>query len=1727
MEATTRKMESVCTPECDRASEISLCLEDEVSLESVLNAEEAEELTQSLKEVVDTEDVKPKLQCLMSNPCFSMVTVQCEDSGIHWETSSSRCSTPWASEASTTSDVFSMESSSAGSLPGKVIFIMDDGKIRRKKVRASSDLSRQSSRLKRNADRQKQASKENMEESFKQALEKAKGHSISQTGKTNTNHSSPGKTEGYMAHSLLGPKCILGSSLTENTESVNSSMPNKMPEQVQLPFSNSNMDRSQLISSLKSGQPEMKEKHFQDTTTPLSTVPSTNGTHTTPDNVELNSFSCSANSNLLNKTCSLDDTVNELSKQSAAISSSPINQAEDRPVEPASLQTVNGVSEQAKIKDIQSDLIQSPNPMQQKSNITSSPLTEEENLQAYEECLQKTLSMMYADESPTSSKSSSIFDVIKLITSPHTEVPETCQAERDPVTESIHTESNVQNVIVNELNEIIAQHPPDVGQSKTETSNIYAEKPNLEKEQTSELLQDTENVGIRTDYNKGLSTTRNQVSNTALPCQKDSDESSKSQHNILSKDSNDLGSSDKPNHLSENIANHLSQERRQEGITGHSEEYSPNSVVHLASGISETVAPQIISSVDQDGNNQVQDEKPTPLPKQPHEEYNTGTEKASIDNISEDINQKGVTKLIKDECVVHLASGISETVAPQIIVSVDQDGNNQVQDEKPTPLPKQPHEEYNTGTEKASIDNISEDINQKGVTKLIKDERVEKRDIKNIKQTGPDKSFTDVDYFEKFTLIDDKIPMEPHFEKPIPEHEIAPENKIQADENEKMVEDDSYLLGYVDESFYGVTDDYGTVTSQGQEFNNQESNYGNKVQDSDLKEAGEVLFNPEESVLTKSYYFPASYTMMHPELLEEPPALAFLYTDLYEQAKGAKPKTENESDGESTSSVATFHSRISDDDGTGIYFEKYILKDEIPVNQVKISDNLKISDVKVSHVDQSPDEKVLSYVDGCTFEIPDFKQRQLQEKDLNQKVIESEHRPVSILSDQIKAETLGPQDLTVDKHEKARTEDKIGKLTDATKATPKHPDVHDEQEVETCEKVQIKPVLQKIPSQAISHETVENLSLEDIEETAESLDYVIISQEDLQDETSHEELRFDDRDHDDEEVYEFFRDAEEEIACANDDSGFEMIEHVKSPSELSEISQTEDKKSQIDTYCHTCKIPIIAIDKIFGDHKNHDVTTLENAVNDMTENLEELLEKLKESSLKTEDFVSRVESLFNEVEKNCTEAEKILLEQNEKMIEKVVTQHNAKKESFEEVKKMKMEYLYDQMVSFQQNVDTAKEALERTMKEMDEQDPVVFLGLHEEINNRLLSAMENTLSLEKMPSAFSLFEHYAGSSSRGDQKMLKHVPVPQTPKLKDQEPNSATSTSITVYWTMSKEDVIDCFQIYCMEEPQGNRDDNGLLEEYRVTVKESFCILEDLEPDKCYSVWVMAVNHTGCSLPSDKTAFRTAPSTPVIKAEECTVCWNTSIIRWSTAHPESTESFTLEWCRQYPSEGEGLRSVAGVKDQQLKVTLLPNENYFFYVRAANVFGTSEQSEAALISTKATRFHLLKDTAHPAIDISSDGNVISIAEHSDITGIPLVLGELLPASGQHYWEMTVNECKAFSIGATFQPSQEEQLLAQDSTSWCMQCCCTPTSFSYKFLHNEVLSEVLLTEPLVQVGILLDYKTGRLSFFNVQSGHLLFTFRHKFTEAAHPTFALETPGEFNLHTGIELPQFAKRS
>lgn len=55
--------------------------------------------------------------------------------------------------------------------------------------------------------------------------------------------------------------------------------------------------------------------------------------------------------------------------------------------------------------------------------------------------------------------------------------------------------------------------------------------------------------------------------------------------------------------------------------------------------------------------------------------------------------------------------------------------------------------------------------------------------------------------------------------------------------------------------------------------------------------------------------------------------------------------------------------------------------------------------------------------------------------------------------------------------------------------------------------------------------------------------------------------------------------------------------------------------------------------------------------------------------------------------------------------------------------------------------------------------------------------------------------------------------------------------------------------------------------------------------------------------------FLAAPSVPLIDTERCTVMWDSATLRWSSAKQTREQNYTLEYCRQYELEGEGLRWV--------------------------------------------------------------------------------------------------------------------------------------------------------------------------------------------------------------------------
>ncbi|KAF1377803.1 hypothetical protein PFLUV_G00204530 [Perca fluviatilis] len=122
----------------DMDTEMTALTPEDITEQNLEGSDEVEILRNSLREAVHDDNVRPKMQCLMMDSSFSMVTMQGEDSGIAWETTPSRCTTPWASEAGNfTVDLSSpvaVRPATPGSVPaGKIIFVMDEELISRRK----------------------------------------------------------------------------------------------------------------------------------------------------------------------------------------------------------------------------------------------------------------------------------------------------------------------------------------------------------------------------------------------------------------------------------------------------------------------------------------------------------------------------------------------------------------------------------------------------------------------------------------------------------------------------------------------------------------------------------------------------------------------------------------------------------------------------------------------------------------------------------------------------------------------------------------------------------------------------------------------------------------------------------------------------------------------------------------------------------------------------------------------------------------------------------------------------------------------------------------------------------------------------------------------------------------------------------------------------------------------------------------------------------------------------------------------------------------------------------------------------------------------------------------------------------------------------------------------------------------------------------------------------------
>lgn len=172
-------------------------------------------------------------------------------------------------------------------------------------------------------------------------------------------------------------------------------------------------------------------------------------------------------------------------------------------------------------------------------------------------------------------------------------------------------------------------------------------------------------------------------------------------------------------------------------------------------------------------------------------------------------------------------------------------------------------------------------------------------------------------------------------EEPKPTKETA-EDSLPASEDSFVIVSDVDIVGeHLDEAFYGEGAPAEALQQREFEAACGAGMRSRRESQRSAKESGSVLFETEETTLTPIYISPGPPKIIDPILLEEPTAMSFMYSDLYEDAVGERRKSDDEhSESESVASEKACKRRLSDSEEADGYLEKFILKDETPTVEV-------------------------------------------------------------------------------------------------------------------------------------------------------------------------------------------------------------------------------------------------------------------------------------------------------------------------------------------------------------------------------------------------------------------------------------------------------------------------------------------------------------------------------------------------------------------------------------------------------------------------------------------------------------------------------------------------------------------------------------------------------------------------------------------------------------------------
>nr|CAB3263836.1 E3 ubiquitin-protein ligase Midline-1 [Phallusia mammillata] len=197
--------------------------------------------------------------------------------------------------------------------------------------------------------------------------------------------------------------------------------------------------------------------------------------------------------------------------------------------------------------------------------------------------------------------------------------------------------------------------------------------------------------------------------------------------------------------------------------------------------------------------------------------------------------------------------------------------------------------------------------------------------------------------------------------------------------------------------------------------------------------------------------------------------------------------------------------------------------------------------------------------------------------------------------------------------------------------------------------------------------------------------------------------------------------------------------------------------------------------------------------------------------------------------------------------------------------------------------------------------------------------------------------------------------------------------------------------------------------------------------------------------------------------------------------------------------------------------------YIFAVKAVNKAG-STRSEIVTIKTLGMPFAFDTHSMHKKLRLANHGYTVSREDSNkkskdsgSSSSMSGVSGNVVIEGGRHYWEVVVCQSSAFTLGVAYTNVPRFEWIGKNNMSWCL--CRSNQEWSVRHDNKEI--PVHLPTPFPKkIGVLLDYDSGFLSFFDGASGRRLHTFKVDFKRAIRPTFSVGNKS-LTINTGITIP------